>query len=268
MTGSWAAPALAALLLVSAPTAASTRHVLDGEDLAHAWGAFLAEPSRKDELRLRYPYERCFRRAASESNLPLSLLIAVARGESDFDANARSSANAFGLMQIQWPGTARHLGIQRLRDLYDPCTNVRAGARYLRELLVRYDGDLHLALAAYNYGPSRIRVNAGGNDIPEGARWYSGYIYRHLRYVRAGAARAPRVEPAPYQSERKLEVLVFRRPFRAEANVNYLEAEYPDLRLDWFRRRLGGFSVVLLYRDEAEHRRGVQILRRAGVMLD
>ncbi len=268
MRGLWAGLMCAGLLLVTAPAAALPKRIPDGDGLARAWRAFLAEQPEEGELRFSYPHEPCFRRAARESELPLSLLLAVARGESDFDTRARSSANAYGLMQIQWPGTARHLGIRRLRDLYDPCTNVRAGARYLRELLDRYDGDLHLALAAYNYGPSRIRVNAGGNDIPEGARWYSGYIYRHLHYVRAGAAGAPAGEPAPYESERKLEVLVFRRPFRAEAAVKYLESHSHAVRLDWFRGRLGRFSVVLLYSDEAERRRGEQALRRAGVVLN
>ncbi len=268
MTGLWAGLACVGLLLVAAPAATSPKRIPDGDGLARAWRAFLAEQPSEGELRLSYPHEPCFRRSAHESELPLSLLLAVARGESDFDASARSSANAYGLMQIQWPGTARHLGIRRLRDLYDPCTNISAGARYLRELLQRYDGDLHLALAAYNYGPGRIRVDAGGNDIPEGARWYSGYIYRHLQYVRADAVRAPVGEPAPYESERKLEVLVFRRPYRAEATVKYLEAQSHGLRLDWIRRRLGRFSVVLLYSDEAERRRGEQALRQAGVMVN
>ena len=84
-------------------------------------------------------------------------------------------------MQILWPDTARHLGIYRLSQLYDPCTNIDAGARYLKELLGNYDDNLHLALAAYNYGPSRIAKD--GFNIPSGAEWYSGYIYRHLNYV-------------------------------------------------------------------------------------
>lgn len=88
--------------------------------------------------------------AALEYGLPESLLLAVARGESDCEARARSRANAHGVMQILWPDTAKHLGINRLSDLYEPCTNIDAGARYLKELLARYDGNVHLALAAYN----------------------------------------------------------------------------------------------------------------------
>ena len=114
-------------------------------------------------------------------DLPETLLLAVARGESDFEPTARSKANAHGVMQILWPTTARHLGIYRLSELYDPCTNIDAGARYLKELVARFDGNLHLALAAYNYGPERISADVA--NIPKGATWYSGYIYRHLDYV-------------------------------------------------------------------------------------
>ncbi len=109
-----------------------------------------------------FPHATCFSVAALEYGLPESLLLAIARGESDFDATARSRANAHGVMQILWPGTARHLGIHRLSDLYEPCTNIDAGARYFKELLERYDGNVHLALAAYNYGPGRIAKDGTG----------------------------------------------------------------------------------------------------------
>ena len=129
----------------------------------------------------QFPHASCFRAAAVAYQVPESLLLAVARGESDFEETARSKANAHGVMQIQWPGTAQHLGVYRLSDLYEPCTNIDAGARYLKELMTRYSGDIHLTLAAYNYGPGRISTDGG--DIPDGAKWYSGYIYRHLAYV-------------------------------------------------------------------------------------
>ena len=48
-------------------------------------------------------------------------------------------------------------------------------------MLNQFGNNLHLALAAYNYGPERIEANPG--DIPDGANWYSGYIFQHLDYV-------------------------------------------------------------------------------------
>ncbi len=254
------------LWLLSFPLSGARSPTLSGTELTMVWKSYLVKHSDR-EPELRYPYEHCFRQSAREFDLPLALMLAVARGESDFNPKARSKANAYGLMQILWPGTAKHLGINRLKELYEPCTNVQAGARYLRELLDHYRGDLHLTLAAYNYGPKRIRVGARGDAIPKGARWYSGYIYRHLQYVLRTAKATSKGKELQYDSERKLEVLVFHRPYRAEAFVTYLQTQAPKLRLDWFRHGLGRFRVVVLYRDSTELNRARKTLRKVGFRL-
>ena len=196
-----------------------------------------------------------------------SLLLAVAqRRESDFETTARSRANAHGVMQILWPGTAKHLGIHRLSELYDPCTNIDAGARYLKELLARYSGDLHLALAAYNYGPRRIPINGG--TIPTGANWYSGYIFRHLGYVLgSGDSRRP-VGDSLYSEIGQSTLVTFGEPYRAAAFVESLELKAPELNLDWFRRGTGSFEVVLTYADRDEFDASAARLQRAGFRLD
>jgi peptidoglycan DL-endopeptidase CwlO len=101
-----------------------------------------------------------FRAAARDTGLPVSLLLAVGRIESNLRHDVRSSAGARGLMQVM-PATAAELRL----DLDRPHTNVLAGARYLRRLLARF-GSLDLALAAYNAGPTAV-ANAGG--APDGA---------------------------------------------------------------------------------------------------
>jgi hypothetical protein len=234
-------------------------------NLERAWQRYLKEDSRR-EPSLRFPYGHCFRQAAGSYGLPVSLLLAVARGESDFDPNARSPANAHGLMQILWPTTARHLGVYRLAELYEPCRNVDAGARYLKELLERYEGDLHLALAAYNYGPERI---ARGSPLPAGARWYSGYIYRHLGYVLGvdTAQKRPGGAGERYRDQGRLELAVFREPYRAQAFVETLQRSAPGVRLDWFRAGSGRFRVLLFYAGEAELRESRRLLARAGFSL-
>jgi hypothetical protein len=179
----------------------------------------------------------------------------VARGESDFDALARSTANAYGLMQIQWPQTARHLGIEQRSQLLEPCTNVDAGARYLKELLARYGGNVHRALAAYNYGPSRI-TPAGA--IPEGATWYSGYILRHLDYVLRSRKSGTGTDSG------RLPLIRFDRPYRAAAFVDTVQAVLGDIRVDWFRQPDGAFQVVLLYESPAQLRRGRKLLSDLG----
>ena len=129
-----------ALLLTDVATAAR-------QDLDARWAAYASSQTTLEPA-YTFPHAMCFKAAAIQYDLPETLLLAVARGESDFEPTARSKANAHGVMQILWPGTARHLGIHRLSELYDPCTNIDAGARYLKELLAKYDGNMHLALHA------------------------------------------------------------------------------------------------------------------------
>lgn len=263
---SFAAPLLWIGLLLAPLAVIATSHPLPSTfDLEKNWKQYFTTQA-EIEPELRYPHEHCFRQAAEKFELPLTLLLAIARGESDFNPRARSNRDAYGLMQIRWPVTAKHLGIQRLNELYDPCTNVQAGARYLRELLNRYQNNLHLALAAYNYGPGNIQVGARASEIPKGAHWYSSYIYRHLQYVQ-GRSGAPEGERVPYDREGKLEILVFHRPYRAEAFISYLKAQAPSLRLDWFHIGLNRFRVVLLYRNRTELSKGKQLLQNFGVSL-
>jgi hypothetical protein len=236
--------------------------------IAALWDSYLANDAWKSPT-VRFPYQHCFKSAAQKYDLPLSLLLAVARGESNFNPRAKSNRNCYGVMQIQWPKTAHHLGIYRLAALYEPCTNISAGARYLRELLDRYDGNLHLALAAYNYGPRRIRKNFSPGHIPEGARWYSGYIYHHLKHILQKktfptAVSAPDGGPVYIQGKR-LEIIAFDKPYRASSFYQYLRERAPALKLDWYRIGLGRYQVVMLYTNKRTLENGKKILKKLGI---
>ena len=248
-------------LLVFAATQTRAMEV----DLDGAWRDY-ANTQSQLEPAYRFPYASCFGTAALQYDLPETLLLAVARGESDFEATARSRANAHGVMQILWPDTARHLGIHRLSELYDPCTNIDAGARYLKELLARYNGNLHLALAAYNYGPRRIPVDGGA--IPSGANWYSGYIFRHLNYVLGDGKAVQSVADALYSELGQSTLVTFGEPYRAAAFIESLEQLSPALNLDWFRRGTGEFEVVMTYADRQEFDASARMLRNAGFRID
>jgi soluble lytic murein transglycosylase len=114
-------------------------------------------------LRLRYPleYEAILMGHARNYRLEPALLAAVIYQESKFDPAAESSSGAIGLMQLT-PATAEGIALRtggsrfQLSDLYDPEINVRYGSWYLRHLLDRYDGDLRLALSAYNGGQGNV----------------------------------------------------------------------------------------------------------------
>jgi soluble lytic murein transglycosylase len=122
--------------------------------------------------RIKYPlrYDSIVRAHAQHYDLDPAFLAAVIEDESKFDSNAKSSAGAIGLMQLQ-PETAKGIAIRTggskfvLSDLYDPELNVRYGAWYLHHLMQKY-GDERLALAAYNAGQENVdRWRAAGEDI-------------------------------------------------------------------------------------------------------
>lgn len=96
-------------------------------------------------------------RATTRHGLPESLLERVIARESGRKPCAVSAKGALGLMQLM-PATAAALGVS---DPFDAGQNVEAGSRFLRELITRYAGDLALALAAYNAGPTAVDKHRG-----------------------------------------------------------------------------------------------------------
>lgn len=112
-------------------------------------------PEVADRCPIPQRFRSAFVAAARDTNLPLPMLVAVGQIESNLRPAARSESDARGLLQVL-PSTAAALRL----DVNRPRTNVLAGARYLRQLLDRFES-VDLALAAYNAGPTAVAA-AGG----------------------------------------------------------------------------------------------------------
>lgn len=134
-------------------------------------------PSLEDEMAR---FSRIVDKASRAHGVDRALVQALILVESGYDPEAVSASGALGLMQLM-PATAARYGVA---DPFDPEMNVRGGVKYLRDLLALYDGDIELALAAYNAGPGNVA--RAGNRIPsnpETERFVPkvmGY-YRHLQ---------------------------------------------------------------------------------------
>lgn len=128
---------------------------------------------------LTSPYDSYFQEAARTYNVPVALLQAIGKVESEFTPNAVSRAGAIGIMQLM-PATAASLGVS---DPYDPRQNIMGGAKYIAqniEQFKNYSNGLELAIAAYNAGPGAVVKY--GYQIPPYAETQA-YVKKVLSYV-------------------------------------------------------------------------------------
>ena len=120
-------------------------------------------------------YDSIFKKAAKKYGVSESLLKAVARAESNFNPNDVSSAGAIGVMQLM-PSTAKELGVT---NPYDAEQNIMCGAKLIAAHLKKFNGDVRLALAAYNAGSGAVKKYGG---VPS---FCKTYVNRVLSYKKA-----------------------------------------------------------------------------------
>ena len=158
----------------------------DGRKVIHNLGGRAVSRSRQSRPQLavrrtlpQADLDEIVGRYSSDRQLDPKLVLAVIQVESSGDPGALSRKGAMGLMQLM-PETARELGVA---DPYDPRQNVRGGCSYLRRMLDTFDGDLELALASYNAGPSAVRRFGGIPPYEETRR----YVEKVVRLYRGDA---------------------------------------------------------------------------------
>jgi len=140
--------------------------------------AAIADPARH-AAGVPARYSAKIRELSERFDLSPSLLEAVVWQESRWRENAVSPVGAQGLAQLM-PGTARYLGV----NPSDPFQNLEGGARYLREQLDRFGGDLEKALAAYNAGPGRVERAGGIPNIRETRQYVAAIMGRLANHAR------------------------------------------------------------------------------------
>ena len=166
--------------------------------LASRWGWYsraisaAASGGEYDDLSLRYPlpYHDTFRQYAQDASIPPTWAYGVARSESLFMRDVRSSAGAIGLMQLM-PNTGRKVAKQirlpyaGLDTLTDPQSNIQLGTTYLGQMAQRYGGNRVLATAAYNAGPHRVDAWLPDSGTIDARIWIENIPFNETRkYVR------------------------------------------------------------------------------------
>jgi hypothetical protein len=155
-----------------APAVGSSRDLRSGRYSAGGSPKFGPYSSTNEQM------EKSIRQAAAKYSLSPELIRSVIRAESNFQVDAVSPAGARGLMQLM-PETAKELGVA---NVFDVQQNIDGGARYLRQMLDRFGGDLKRALAAYNAGPGAVEQFNGDVPYPETRQ----YVKRVLRSAGLG----------------------------------------------------------------------------------
>lgn len=134
--------------------------------VSNNFSSFLGESKSLDDV---------FQKAADKYDVSADLLKSIGKAESDFREKVVSRSGAVGIMQLM-PATAKYLGVN---DSYDAEQNIMGGAKYVKELLDKYNGDTSLALAAYNAGMGNVSKYGGIPPFKE----TQNYVKKVLNYM-------------------------------------------------------------------------------------
>ncbi len=153
--------------------AKSATDTIQNSDFASVLETTTTQPEKKQTAEV--PMDDLFLKAAQTYQIPVNLVKAVAKTESNFNPNAVSCCGAQGVMQLM-PSTAAGLGV---KDPFDAEQNIMGGAKYLSQMMDRYNGDVKLSLAAYNAGAGNVAKYGGVPPFKE----TQAYVERVMGYM-------------------------------------------------------------------------------------
>ncbi|MCG6910437.1 MAG: lytic transglycosylase domain-containing protein [Deltaproteobacteria bacterium] len=178
---------LVSLFQLSTPAVADIYMYLDSDGILHFtntptsshYKLYLKEKPKKiaNTQAATSKYDHIISDAAYTAGISFALIKAMIQVESNFNPEAVSKKGAMGLMQIM----PENLEAFNIEDPFDPRENIMGGSLYFRELLARYDGQLPLALAAYNAGPNIVDRYRGIPPIKE----TEAYVEKVMTYYYA-----------------------------------------------------------------------------------
>ena len=167
--------------LATASSGASTSAALvsspDVKKTANTLKAGLKDYTFKESNNKTGKYDDLIVKYAKLNNIDADLVRALIKQESSYNPNAKSYAGAIGLMQLM-PATAQGLGVT---DPYNPEQNIMGGTKYLKQMLDKFNGNVELALAAYNAGPNNKAIKQG--KIPQNGQT-PHYVSKVLEYYK------------------------------------------------------------------------------------
>jgi len=139
-----------------------------------------------DGIEKAMPYMQYVQEASQTYGMPVNLILGIMKAESSFNNECVSSAGAKGLMQLM-PETAAEVGVT---DVFDPRQNILGSVEYITKLVNKYNGDVKLALAAYNTGPGKIArygvTSSNSADylekVPQSIRDYADRVLNYAGY--------------------------------------------------------------------------------------
>ncbi|MBN2178023.1 MAG: lytic transglycosylase domain-containing protein [Deltaproteobacteria bacterium] len=181
-TLTWSASLFMLLISLAPPASADIYRYVEKDGTVCFTNDIPAKPNYelfiKERKKRKVPstsrYDKFISEASQKHGVSFAILKAIVKVESDFNPTAVSKKGAMGLMQIM-PENFKSL---RVKNPFNPRENIMAGAWYFKQLLNRFDGKLHLALAAYNAGPDNV---SRSQTIPP-IRETELYVKKVIRY--------------------------------------------------------------------------------------